>query len=176
MDINSQSQDQFDEDPDIKELLIILSQTFSSTTTSQIKEAEEKLKQFDKVIINKLAKIFQLFTSDKIPLPNKKSLAIRVKYIFDSYGKSKTLELNILQQYIELLINNFIEIKNLKSIHLSIIDQICEAIKILINNKLLKNQPDLLINLSQSILKRINSNNSFIIFSILYLIVLSPNT
>ena len=176
MDINSQSQDQLDADPDIKELLIILSQTFSSNTTSQIKEAEQKLKQFDQVIINKITKIFQLFTSDKIPLPNKKSLAIRVKYIFDSYAKSKTLELNILEQYIELLINNFIEIKNLKSIHLSIIDQICEAIKILINNKLLKNQSHLLINLSQSILNRININNSFIIFSILYLIVLSPNT
>ena len=174
--MESNSNQQVETDQEIKELLNLLSQTFSSTTTSQIKEAEEKLKQFDQVIINKISKIFELFTSDKIPLPNKKSLAIRVKYIFNSYGKSQTLDLNTLQQYIELLINNFLEIKNLKNIHTSIIDQICEALKILINNKLLKNHSELLINLSQSIISKININNSFIIFSFLYFIIISPNT
>ena len=165
-----------DENSEIIELLKVLSKTFSCTTTSQIKEAEEKLKQFDQLIINKISKIFELFTLDEIPLPNKKSLAIRVKYIFDSYGKSKNIKLNDLLQYIELLINNFIEIKNLKCIHTSIIDQICETLKILLNNKLLKNNEELLIKLSQSIIGKININNSFIIFSFLYLIVLSPNT
>ena len=172
MEINSQAI----EDPEIIELLKILSQTFSSTTTSQIKEAEEKLKKFDKIIIMKIGKICQLFTSNNIPLPNKKSLAIRIKYIFDSYGKSKNLELKDLLQYIDILVNNIIEIKNLKTIHLSIIEQICEALKILINNKLLKNNEELLIKLSQSLIEKINDNNSFIIISFLYLIVLSPNT
>ena len=163
-------------DQEINELLNILSQTFSSTTTSQIKEAEEKLKQFDQVIINKISTIFELFTSDNIPLLNKKSLATRVKYIFNTYGKAQSLDLITLQRYIELLINNFLEIKNLKNIHISIIDQISEALKLLINNKLLKNHPDLLVNLSQSILSKINSSNSYVIFSFLYLIILSPNT
>ena len=165
-----------EEDPEIKELLIILSQTFSSTTTRQIKEAEEKLKQFDQIIINKINKIFQLFSSNKIPLPNKKALAIRVKYIFISYGKDKNLELNTLQQYIELLINTLIDNKKIKDIPLSVIDQICEALKFLINSKLLKNNEILLTKLSQSIINKINLSNSFIIFSFLYLIVLSPNT
>ena len=174
--MNINQNNKMEDNSDIIELLKILSQTFSSNTTSQIKEAEEKLKQFDVVIINKISKIFELFTSNEIPLVNKKSLAIRVKYIFDSFGKSKNLELKNLLQYIELLFNNFIEIKNLKSIHISIVEQICETLKILLNNKLLKNNEELLIKLSQSIIDKINSNNSFIIFSFLYLIVLSPNT
>ena len=175
MELTSQNSP-IEEDPEIKELLIILSQTFSSTTTRQIKEAEEKLKQFDQVIINKINKIFQLFSSNKIPLPNKKSLAIRVKYIFISYGKAKNLELKTLLQYIELLINTLIDNKNIKEIPLSIIDQICEALKFLINSKLLKKNEILLTKLSQSIINKINHINSFIIFSFLYLIVLSPNT
>ena len=164
------------EDPEINELLKLLSQTFSSTTTSQIKEAEEKLKQFDEIIIKKIDKIFELFTLNNIPLPNKKSLAIRIKYIFDSYAKSKNLELKNLLQYIEIFINNLIQIKNLKLVHISIIEQMCEALKILINNKLLRTHEDLLIKLTQSLIEKINSNNSFIIISFLYLIVLSPNT
>lgn len=175
MEYNSKTQD-IEEDPEIKELLEVLSQTFSSTTTRQIKEAEEKLKQFDQIIINKINKIFQLFSSNKIPLPNKKALAIRVKYIFISYGKAKNLILNNLLQYIQLLINSIIEIKNVKEVPISIIDQICEALKTLINNKLLKNNEILLTKLSESIISKINMNNSFIIFSFLYLIVLSPNT
>ena len=175
MEYNSKDQ-QIEEDHEIKELLEVLSQTFSSTTTRQIKEAEEKLKQFDQIIINKINKIFQLFSSNKIPLPNKKALAIRVKYIFISYGKAKNLVLNNLLEYIQLLINNIIEIKNVKEVPISIIDQICEALKTLINNKLLKNNEILLTKLCQSIISKINMNNSFIIFSFLYLIVLSPNT
>ena len=124
----------------------------------------------------KINKIFQLFSSNKIPLPNKKALAIRVKYIFISYGKDKNLELNTLQQYIELLINTLIDNKKIKDIPLSVIDQICEALKFLINSKLLKNNEILLTKLSQSIINKINLSNSFIIFSFLYLIVLSPNT
>ena len=165
-----------EEDPEINELLKVLSQTFSSTTTRQIKEAEEKLKQFDQIIINKISKIFNLFTSNKIPIPNKKALAIRVKYLFCSYGKDKNLDLNNLLQYIELLINNLIKIKNLKSIPIPVTEQICEALKVLINSKLLKSKEILLIKLSQSIISKINNNNSFIVFSFLNLIVLSPNT
>lgn len=82
-------QEQIEEDPEINELLKILTQTYNSTTTRQIKEAEEKLKKFDQIIINKLDKIFNLFTSNKIPLQNKKALAIRVKYIFISFKKRK---------------------------------------------------------------------------------------
>ena len=67
MEINPyQKQEQIEEDPEINELLKILTQTYSSTTTRQIKEAEEKLKKFDQIIINKLDKIFNLFTSNKI--------------------------------------------------------------------------------------------------------------
>ena len=43
-----------EEDPEIKNLLDLLTQTYTSSTTHKIKEAEEKLKQFDYVIINKL--------------------------------------------------------------------------------------------------------------------------
>ena len=164
-----------EEDIEIKNLLEILTQTYSSTSTHKIKEAEEKLKQFDYVIINKLNKIFDLFASNKIPLPSQKALSIRIKYIFISLGKSKNLQLNELLQYIELLINSLIDSKNIKQINISIIDQICEAFKKLINNKLFKGKEDLLIKLSESIIGKINSKNSFIIFSILYLIVLSPN-
>ena len=165
-----------EEDLEIKNLLEILTQTYSATSTHKIKEAEEKLKKFDLVIINKLNKIFDLFALNKIPLSSQKALSIRIKYIFISLGKSKTLQLNELLQYIELLMNNLIDSKYIKQINISIIEQICEALKKLINNKLFKGKEDLLIKLSQSIINKINIKNSFIIFSILYLIVLSPNT
>ena len=177
MELNHyQKQDQIEEDPEINELLKILTQTYSSTTTRQIKEAEEKLKKFDQIIINKLDKIFNLFTSNKIPLQNKKALAIRVKYIFISFKKKKNLDLKTLLDYIELLITNIIKIKNVREIPKTIIEQICESLKHLINSKLFLNKEILLIKLSQSIIKNINSDNSFIIFCILYIIVLSPNT
>ena len=176
MEDNQREKDEIiEEDIEIKNLLEILTQTYSSTSTHKIKEAEEKLKQFDYVIIKKLNKIFDLFASNKIPLPSQKALSIRIKYIFISLGKSKNLQLNELLQYIELLINSLIDSKNIKQINISIIDQICEAFKKLINNKLFKGKEDLLIKLSESIIGKINSKNSFIIFSILYLIVLSPN-
>ena len=165
-----------EEDLQIKNLLEILTQTYSATSTHKIKEAEEKLKKFDLVIINKLNKIFDLFALNKIPLSSQKALSIRIKYIFISLGKSKSLQLNELLQYIELLMNNLIDSKYIKQINISIIEQICEALKKLINNKLFKGKEDLLIKLSQSIINKINIKNSFIIFSILYLIVLSPNT
>ena len=165
-----------EEDLEIKNLLEILTQTYSATSTHKIKEAEEKLKKFDLVIINKLNKIFDLFALNKIPLSSQKALSIRIKYIFISLGKSKSLQLNELLQYIELLMNNLIDSKYIKQINISIIEQICEALKKLINNKLFKGKEDLLIKLSQSIINKINIKNSFIIFSILYLIVLSPNT
>ena len=176
MEVNQKEKDEImEEDIEIKNLLEILAQTYSSTSTHKIKEAEEKLKQFDYVIINKLNKIFNLFALNKIPLPSQKALSIRIKYIFISLGKTKNLKLNDLLQYIELLINNLIDSKYIKQINISIIEQICEAFKKLINNKLFKGQEELLIKLSQSIIGKINSKNSFIIFSILYLIVLSPN-
>ena len=165
-----------EEDLEIKNLLEILTQTYSATSTHKIKEAEEKLKKFDLVIIKKLNKIFDLFALNKIPLSSQKALSIRIKYIFISLGKSKSLQLNELLQYIELLMNNLIDSKYIKQINISIIEQICEALKKLINNKLFKGKEDLLIKLSQSIINKINIKNSFIIFSILYLIVLSPNT
>ena len=165
-----------EDDLEIKNLLEILTQTYSATSTHKIKEAEEKLKKFDLVIINKLNKIFDLFALNKIPLSSQKALSIRIKYIFISLGKSKSLQLNELLQYIELLMNNLIDSKYIKQINISIIEQICEALKKLINNKLFKGKEDLLIKLSQSIINKINIKNSFIIFSILYLIVLSPNT
>ena len=165
-----------EEDLQIKNLLEILTQTYSATSTHKIKEAEEKLKKFDLVIINKLNKIFDLFALNKIPLSSQKALSIRIKYIFISLGKSKSLQLNELLQYIELLMNNLIDSKYIKQINISIIEQICEALKKLINNKLFKGKEELLIKLSQSIINKINIKNSFIIFSILYLIVLSPNT
>jgi len=164
-----------EEDLEIKNLLDILAQTYSSTSTHKIKEAEENLKKFDYVIINKLNKIFDLFSSNKIQLLSQKALSIRIKYIFISLGKSKNLQLNELLRYIELLMNNLIDSKNIKQINISIVEQICEALKKLINNKLFKGKEDLLIKLSQSIINKINIKNSFIIFSILYLIVLSPN-
>ena len=164
-----------EDDLEIKNLLEILTQTYSATSTHKIKEAEEKLKKFDLVIINKLNKIFDLFALNKIPLSSQKALSIRIKYIFISLGKSKSLQLNELLQYIELLMNNLIDSKYIKQINISIIEQICEALKKLINNKLFKGKEDLLIKLSQSIINKINIKNSFIIFSILYLIVLSPN-
>ena len=164
-----------EEDPEINKLLEILIQTFSSSSTHKIKEAEEKLKQYDYVIINKLDKIFNLFTSNDKPLPCLKSLSIRIKYIFISFIKSKNLKLNELQNYIELLINTLINTKNIKHINISIIEQICEAIKILINSKLFKGNEELLIKLNESILSKINNDNSYFIFSILYLLVLSPN-
>ena len=165
----------FEEDLEIKNLLDILTLTYSSTSTHKIKEAEEKLKKFDYVIINKMNKIFNLFSSNKIPLSSQKALSIRIKYIFISLGKSKNLQLNELLQYIELLMNNLIDSEYIKQINISIVEQICEALKKLINNKLFKGNEDLLIKLSQSIINKINIKNSFIIFSILYLIVLSPN-
>ena len=164
-----------EEDPEIKNLLDLLTQTYTSSTTHKIKEAEEKLKQFDYVIINKLDKIFNLFSSNKINISNQKALAIRIKYIFISLGKTKNLDLEKLLKYIELLINNSIECKNIKQINISIIEQICEAVKVLINSKLFKGKENLLITLSQSIINKINNKNSFIIFSFLVLIVLSPN-
>ena len=164
-----------EEDPEIKNLLELLTQTYSSSTTHKIKEAEEKLKQFDYVIINKLDKIFNLFSSNKINISNQKALAIRIKYIFMSLGKAKNLDLEKLLKYIELLINSSIDCKNIKQINISIIEQICEAVKVLINNKLFKGKENLLITLSQSIINKIHNKNSFIIFSFLYLIVLSPN-
>ena len=176
MDDNQSNSEIIEEDIEIKNLLEILTQTYSSTTTHKIKEAEEKLKQFDYVIIKKLNKIFDLFSSNKINISSQKALSIRIKYIFISLGKSNNLQLNELLQYIELLMNNLIETKNIKQINISIIEQICEAIKVLINSKLFKGKEDLLIKLSESIIKKINYQNSFIIFSILYLIVLSPNT
>ena len=176
MEDNQSNSEIIEEDIEIKNLLEILTQTYSSTTTHKIKEAEEKLKQFDYVIIKKLNKIFDLFSSNKINISSQKALSIRIKYIFISLGKSNNLQLNELLQYIELLMNNLIETKNIKQINISIIEQICEAIKVLINSKLFKGKEDLLIKLSESIIKKINYQNSFIIFSILYLIVLSPNT
>ena len=164
-----------EEDPEIKNLLELLTQTYSSTKTHKIKEAEEKLKQFDFVIINKLDKIFKLFSSDKIPLSNQKALSIRIKYIFISLERDKNLDLEKLLKYIELLMNNSIEHKNIKQINISIIEQICEALKYLINSKLFKGQENLLTLLTQSIINKINPKNSFIIFSFLYLILLSPN-
>jgi hypothetical protein len=113
--------------------------------------------------------------SNKIPIPNQKALSIRIKYIFISLGKDKNLTLDKLLKYIDLLMNNLIECKNIKSIQISNIEQICEAIKVLINSKLFKGKEDLLIVLAQTVLSKINNKNSFIIFSILYLIVLSPN-
>ena len=50
-----------EEDPEINKLFETLTQTFSSSSTHKIKEAEEKLKQFDYIIINKLDKIFKIF-------------------------------------------------------------------------------------------------------------------
>ena len=124
-----------DNEPEIKELLQILKQTYSSTTTRQIKEAEEKLRKFDQIIIQNLSKIFLLFTTNELPLPNKKALAIRVKYIFISLGKEKNLELKQLLSYIELFVNNLIEIKNVGNIPVSIIEQFCQTLKFLINLK-----------------------------------------
>ena len=173
--MNSQGGEIIEEDSEIKNLLEILTQTYTSNKTHKIKEAEEKLKQFDYVIINKLNKIFNLFASNKIPIPNQKALSIRIKYIFISLGKDKNLTLDKLLKYIDLLMNNLIECKNIKSIQISNIEQICEAIKVLINSKLFKGKEDLLIVLAQTVLSKINNKNSFIIFSILYLIVLSPN-
>ena len=46
-----------EDDLEIKNLLEILTQTYSATSTHKIKEAEEKLKKFDLVIIKKLNKI-----------------------------------------------------------------------------------------------------------------------
>ena len=175
MEFNSQNTS-IEEDPEIKELLNLLSQTFLSTTTRQIKEAEEKLKKFDQIIINKISKIFQIFSSDKISLQNKNALAIRVKYIYISKGKAKNLDLKSLLQYIELLINNIIEMKKVKDIPLPVIDQISEALKTLINSKLFKNNEILLTELTHSIISKINISNSYIIFSILCLIILSPNS
>ena len=164
-----------EEDPEINKLFETLTQTFSSSSTHKIKEAEEKLKQFDYIIINKLDKIFKIFATNGKPLPCLKALSIRIKYIFISLGKSKTLQLNELQNYIELLINTLINTKNIKHIHISIIEQICEAIKVLINSKLFKGNEELLVKLNESILSKIMNENSYFIFSILYLIVLSPN-
>ena len=144
MEVNQKEKDEImEEDIEIKNLLEILAQTYSSTSTHKIKEAEEKLKQFDYVIINKLNKIFNLFALNKIPLPSQKALSIRIKYIFISLGKTKNLKLNDLLQYIELLINNLIDSKYIKQINISIIEQICEAFKKLINNKLFKGQKEL---------------------------------
>ena len=165
-----------EEDLEIKNLIEILAQTYSSNTTHKIKEAEEKLKQFDYVIINKFNKIFYLFGSNKIDLSSQKALSIRIKYIFISFGKNKNLQLKDLLQYIEILMNNLIDSKNIKQINISIIKQICEAIKTLINIKLFKGNEDLLVTLSDSIIKKINLQNSFVIFCILYIIVISPNT
>ena len=165
-----------EEDLEIKNLIEILAQTYSSNTTHKIKEAEEKLKQFDYVIINKFNKIFHLFGSNKIDLSSQKALSIRIKYIFISFGKNKNLQLKDLLQYIEILMNNLIDSKNIKQINISIIKQICEAIKTLINIKLFKGNEDLLVTLSDSIIKKINLQNSFVIFCILYIIVISPNT
>ena len=164
-----------EEDPEIKNLLELLTQTYTSSKTHKIKEAEEKLKQFDYVIINKLDKIFALFSSNNIPLSNQKALSIRIKYIFISLEKDKNLDLQKLLKYIELLMNNSIEHKNIKKINISIIEQICETLKVLINSKLFKGQENLLTLLTQSIINKINQKNSFIIFSFLYLILLSPN-
>jgi len=176
MEVNQNGKNEIiEEDLEIKNLLEILTQTYSATSTHKIKEAEEKLKKFDYVIINKLNKIFDLFALNKIPLSSQKALSIRIKYIFISLGKSKSLQLNELLQYIELLMNNLIDSKYIKQINISVIEQICEALKKLINNKLFKGKEDLLVKLSESIINKINIKNSFIIFSILYLIVLSPN-
>ena len=164
-----------EEDPEIKNLLELLTQTYTSSKTHKIKEAEEKLKQFDLVIINKLNQIFKLFSSNNIPLSNQKALSIRIKYIFISLEKDKNLSLEKLLKYIELLMNNSIEHKNIKQINISIIEQICETLKVLINSKLFKGQENLLTLLTQSIINKINTKNSFIIFSFLYLILLSPN-
>ena len=164
-----------EEDPEIKNLLELLTQTYTSSKTHKIKEAEEKLKQFDYVIINKLDKIFALFSSNNIPLSNQKALSIRIKYIFISLEKDKNLDLQKLLKYIELLMNNSIEHKNIKKINISIIEQICETLKVLINSKLFKGQENLLTLLTQSIINKISQKNSFIIFSFLYLILLSPN-
>ena len=114
-----------EEDLEIKNLIEILAQTYSSNTTHKIKEAEEKLKQFDYVIINKFNKIFYLFGSNKIDLSSQKALSIRIKYIFISFGKNKNLQLKDLLQYIEILMNNLIDSKNIKQINISIIKQIC---------------------------------------------------
>ena len=164
-----------EEDPEIKNLLELLTQTYTSSKTHKIKEAEEKLKQFDFVIINKLNQIFKLFSSNNIPLSNQKALSIRIKYIFISLEKDKNLSLEKLLKYIELLMNNSIEHKNIKQINISIIEQICETLKVLINSKLFKGQENLLTLLTQSIINKINAKNSFIIFSFLYLILISPN-
>ena len=111
--MNSQGGEIIEEDSEIKNLLEILTQTYTSNKTHKIKEAEEKLKQFDYVIINKLNKIFNLFASNKIPIPNQKALSIRIKYIFISLGKDKNLTLDKLLKYIDLLMNNLIECKNI---------------------------------------------------------------
>ena len=163
-------------DPEISELLKTLNQTFTSSITKKIKDAEEKLKHYDSLIINKFPKIISLFTSDNVSISNKKALSIRIKYLFISFQKSKNIDLNSLLQNIELLINTLIDCPTIKNIPPSIVEQICEALKFLLNNKLIKQNEKLLINLTQSIINKTNEKNKYIIFSFLYLIILSPNT
>ena len=165
-----------EDDPEIAELLKTLNQTFTSSITKKIKDAEEKLKHYDSVIINKFPKIISLFTSNNVSISNKKALSIRIKYIFISFQKSKNIDLNSLLQNIELLINTLLDCPTIKNIPPSIVEQICEALKFLLNNKLIKQNEKLLINLTQSIINKTNDKNKYIIFSFLYLIILSPNT
>ena len=124
-------------DPEISELLKTLNQTFTSSITKKIKDAEEKLKHYDSLIINKFPKIISLFTSDNVSISNKKALSIRIKYLFISFQKSKNVDLNSLLQNIELLINTLIDCPTIKNIPPSIVEQICEALKFLLNNKLI---------------------------------------
>ena len=165
-----------EDDPEISELLKTLNQTFSSSITKKIKDAEEKLKHYDSVIISKFPKIISLFTSNNVSISNKKALSIRIKYLFISFQKTKNVDLNSLLQNIELLINTLLDCPNIKNIPPSVVEQICEALKFLLNNKLIKQNEKLLINLTQSIINKTNDKNKYIIFSFLYLIILSPNT
>ena len=187
MQTNFISQGQnIDVDKKISELIKILQQTYKSTTTRQIKEAEEKLKLFDDIIINNLDKIFDLLSSETIDIQNKKSLAIRLKYIYISFAKTKDLNIANFMGMLAGLVKNLIgreNSQNSQNLDISIIEQICEAIRIMINHKILLDKGEELINLSKIILKEINSdkkNNDlkkiYTCFSVLCLIILSPNT
>ena len=79
-------------------------------------------------------------------------------------------------QNIELLINTLLYCPNIKNIPSSVVEQICEALKFLLNNKLINQNEKLLINLTQSIKNKTNDKNKYLIFSYLYVIILSPNT
>lgn len=162
----------------MKPLLILLEKTYNSKTTEEVKQAQLELEKYDNYIEQRLITLIPLFYLNTIDLNLKNALSIRIKQVIINRNKKSTYDIVQLKEIISNIINPLI---NIETSNTKLDLKVLEQMRILLNNLLstsilINEEPKLNLELVNTLVKKINNKNLYIVLDLFIVILNSKLT